>query len=267
MRGSHGASPRRLDEADVRLVPLVIDTSQLDPPPAGFPDCAACPYLTTGTPEICFPCASSGAAPEDGLPCAVCGKGLVEGVPCDNSVCQLDDPEFSDLHVILLRAEDVWTALSRYKYDEDRSWAEVLGRIVTGYLDEHAAEMQRYDVITTGALYVGPRANRLWDHLRLILEAAQAHGPQWPFAYDVIDKSGPTGQFLGRSAETRRKIAEHSLRRALSIPDPALVEGKRVLVLDDVYSEGYSMREMARCLKEAGAVEVAGLVFARKKGG
>ena len=245
----------------------MIDISQLDPHPAGFPDCAGCPYVTTGTPEVCFSCASTGAEPGDGPTCAVCGKELVDGAPCDNSVCQLDDPEFSDLHAILLRAEDVWTALSRYKYDEDRSWAEVLGRIVTGYLDERAADMRRYDLITTGALYVGPRANRLWDHLRLILEAAQAHGPQWPFAYDLIAKSGPTGQFLGRSAETRRKIAEHSLRAALSVPDPALVQGKRVLVLDDVYSEGYSMREMARCLKEAGAAEVGGLVFGRKKGG
>ena len=96
-----------------------------------------------------------------GLPVLARGKELVDGAPCDNSVCQLDDPEFSDLHAILLRAEDVWTALSRYKYDEDRSWAEVLGRIVTGYLDERAADMRRYDLITTGALYVGPRANRL----------------------------------------------------------------------------------------------------------
>jgi predicted amidophosphoribosyltransferase len=245
----------------------VIDISTLDPPPAGFPGCQACPCLLTGTAQICFSCASTGAEPGGGPTCAVCGKELAERAPCDNSVCLLDDPEFSDLHTVLLRAEDVWTALTRYKYDEDRSWAEVLGRIVTGYLDEHEAAMRRYDVITTGALYVGPRANRLWDHLRLILEAAQAHGPSWPFAYDVIAKSGPTGQFLGRSAGTRRKIAEHSLRAALSIPDPARVAGKRVLVLDDVYSEGYSMREMARCLREAGAAEVAGLVLARKKGG
>jgi predicted amidophosphoribosyltransferase len=37
--------------------------------------------------------------------------------------------------------------------------------------------------------------------------------------------------------------------------------------VDDVYSEGFSLREMARVLRLAGAEEVAGLVFARKKGG
>jgi predicted amidophosphoribosyltransferase len=53
----------------------------------------------------------------------------------------------------------------------------------------------------------------------------------------------------------------------LSVPDPERVAGKRVLVLDDVYSEGFSMREMARVLTLAGAAEVAGVVFARRKGG
>jgi predicted amidophosphoribosyltransferase len=38
-------------------------------------------------------------------------------------------------------------------------------------------------------------------------------------------------------------------------------------VFDDVYSEGFSLREMARVLLGAGAAEVAGLVLARRKGG
>jgi predicted amidophosphoribosyltransferase len=161
----------------------------------------------------------------------------------------------------------VWAAVCRYKYDEDRDWARILGRILVGFLEEHRDELQHYDLITTGALYVGPRARRLWDHLRLVLDAAAAEGPDWPFAPDLIVKSGPTGQFLGRGVETRRAIAEHSLRAALSVPEPERVAGRRVLVVDDVYSEGFSLREMARALRLAGAAEVAGLVFARKKGG
>ena len=67
--------------------------------------------------------------------------------------------------------------------------------------------------------------------------------------------------------ETRRAIAEHSLRKALAVRGPDLVAGRRVLVLDDVYSEGFSLREMAQVLLGAGAAEVGGLVLARRKGG
>jgi predicted amidophosphoribosyltransferase len=245
----------------------VLDLSQLEPPPAGLPGCKACPYLVTGTPAICFSCADRGREPLTGAACQVCGEPLAGDGPCPNTVCTLEDRAFSRIHTVSWRAEDVWTAVCRYKYDEDRDWAPVLGRVLVGYLDEHREQMQRYDVITMGALYVGPRARRLWDHLRLISDAAHAVGPAWPFVPDVITKSGPTGQFLGRGVETRRAIAEHSLRSALAVPHPELVAGRRVLVVDDVYSEGFSLREMARVLLEAGADEVAGLVFARKKGG
>lgn len=245
----------------------MIDLRLLEPQPAGFPDCAGCPYRATGTPAICFSCANGGAHPAVEAACPVCAQELPADGPCANTVCTYEDRWFSGIYTVSARPEQMWDAICRYKYDEDRSWSVVLGRILTGFLEERRADLEQYDLITAGALYVGPRANRLWDHLRLILDAAGTDGPTWPFAPDLITKAAPTGQFLGRSVQTRRAIAEHSLRNALAVPEPHRVVGRRVLVLDDVYSEGFSLREMARVLRLAGAAEVAGLVFARKKGG
>jgi len=244
-----------------------MDLRDLDPQPAGFPNCMRCPYRATGTPAICFSCANDGGVPAAGPACRVCGQPLVGADPCSNTVCTLEDRWFSSIYTVSWRAEEVWTAVCRYKYDEDREWAAILGRILAGFLEERRADLERYDLITAGALYVGPRARRLWDHLRLVLDAAQADAPGWPFCPDLITKAGPTGQFLGRSVATRRAIAEHSLRDALAVPEPERVAGRRVLVVDDVYSEGFSLREMARVLVRSGAEEVAGLVFARRKGG
>jgi predicted amidophosphoribosyltransferase len=182
-------------------------------------------------------------------------------------VCTLDDPFFARIHTVCDRPEDMWNAIMSYKYGEDRSWADVLGRILVGFLDDRRGDFERYDVITTGAIYVGPRAQRLWDYLSLILDAAAREGPHWPFAPGLIAKSGPTARFLGISTHARQRIAEGELRAALSIPTPARVAGRRVLVFDDVYSEGFSLREMARVLLAAGATEVAGLVLTRRKGG
>ncbi len=142
----------------------------------------------------------------------------------------------------------------------------MLARLLVEFLDG-SPQARRFDLITTGALYVGPRAHRLWDHLRLVLDAAGRLDPRWPFAPDLITKEVPTGRFLGIGVEERRAIAEGELRAALAVPDPGRVAGRRVIVIDDVYSEGFSLREMARALRRAGATEVAGLVFARRKGG
>lgn len=239
----------------------------LDPPVAGFPACSACFYQAHGTPAVCFSCAHGGTAAAPACTCAVCGQALWDGDPCPNTVCHYGDRYFSVLYTVSEQPEQMWTAISRYKYDEDRSWAQVLGRVLVSFLEEHSEDLARFDLITPCALYVGPDAKRLWDHLQLIVEAARQEGSTWPFVDDLIVKSVPTGRFLGIGPAERRAIAEGELRAALSVPDPERVAGRRILVLDDVYSEGFSMREMARALLAAGATEVAGLVFARRKGG
>ncbi len=243
------------------------DLEELGPSPVGFHACPACVYRTSGTPAICFPCATAGSPVVSAPTCALCGQPLKVASPCPNTVCTLDDPFFTRIHTVCDRPEEMWDAIMSYKYGEDRSWADVLGRILAGFLDDHQEDFERYDVITTGAIYVGPRAQRLWDYLSLILDAAAREGPHWPFAPGLIAKSGPTARFLGISPQARQQIAEGELRAALSVPAPARIAGRRVLVFDDVYSEGFSLREMARVLLAAGATEVAGLVLTRRKGG
>ena len=207
---------------------------------------------------------STQPAPDGG--CGVCGQALVDGV-CPNTVCRMPDRQFSNILTVSENSEEMWELLCRYKYDEDKDLAEELARSLVDFLDSHRGEVERFEVITTIALYVGPQAQRLWDYLRLILDAAARMEPRWPFAPDIITKAVPTGRFLGLGVEERRAIAEGELRDALVVPEPKRVEGKRVLVIDDVYSEGFSMREMARALRQAGAIEVAGLVLDRRKGG
>jgi predicted amidophosphoribosyltransferase len=245
---------------------MPLDLRGLSPAPAGFGSCAGCAYRDSGTPAICVSCATATTEEMAGPRCASCDQPLGDG-RCANAVCNLDDRYFSRIYAVCDRPEAMWRVIMDYKYEEQRAWADVLGRILVGYLDEHRDEMAGYDLITSGAIYVGPRAQRLWDYLRLILQAAQREGPDWPFAPGLIAKSGPTGRFLGIDPQARREIAEGDLRAALSVPEPDRVVGRRILVMDDVYSEGYSLREMARALLDAGAAEVAGLVFARRKGG
>jgi predicted amidophosphoribosyltransferase len=246
---------------------MPIRVQALEPAPAGFDSCAACAYRTTGTPAICYSCTTAGRAGPGGPSCRVCGQLLDHRGRCPSAVCGLADRCFSRLYTVSDRSEEMWRAVYRFKYGGERDRAEVLGRILVGYLEANRVELAGYDLITTGAIYVGPRAHRLWDYLRVIVEAAERQGPGWAFAPGLIAKSGPTGRFLGLGAAERRRIAEGELRAALSVPEPDRVVGRRILVFDDVYSEGFSLREMARVLREAGAAEVAGLVLTRRKGG
>jgi predicted amidophosphoribosyltransferase len=246
---------------------MPIDLQDLRPPPAGFGMCLSCVYGSTGAPELCFACTTRGHTVRRAPSCPVCGQVLDGTGGCPNAVCTLEDRYFDRVYTVSERPDEMWNAVYSYKYGEERGWADVLARILVGFLEENREELQRFEVITNGAIYVGPRAVRLWDYLRLVLDAAGRLRPGLPIAPGLIAKSGPTGRFLGIDPAARRAIAEGELRSALSVPEPDRVAGKRVLVFDDVYSEGYSLREMARVLHGAGAVEVSGLVLARVKGG
>ncbi|OGZ66411.1 MAG: hypothetical protein A3C50_02595 [Candidatus Staskawiczbacteria bacterium RIFCSPHIGHO2_02_FULL_43_16] len=60
------------------------------------------------------------------------------------------------------------------------------------------------------------------------------------------------------------KEREENLRGAFNIKNPAQIQGKKIFLIDDVYTTGSTMAECARVLKEAGAKQVWGIVIARE---
>ena len=66
-------------------------------------------------------------------------------------------------------------------------------------------------------------------------------------------------------AQLKREARLHNVRGAFLV-DPlrvSLIQGKRVVLVDDVMTSGASLFSAAQALREAGAASVTGLVFAR----
>jgi hypoxanthine phosphoribosyltransferase len=66
--------------------------------------------------------------------------------------------------------------------------------------------------------------------------------------------------WLASYGEGRVSAGRCELRAGLQRP----VEGRKVLLIDDVFDSGLSLGEAARIVREAGAIEVRSAVFARK---
>jgi predicted amidophosphoribosyltransferase len=247
----------------------VIDLSTLDRPPLGFAECRHCAYREAGSAAICFACSAEviEAPPADA--CEVCSRPCEPGEQCANPVCHFPDRHFTRVHAISMREGQMKWAISRFKYDGKTGWRAILGRILVGYLDEHLDLFADYDMIIPSPTFMGPGAHRTFDHTRLIVEAAQIEDPiSWPFAYDRIVKEAATERFATKGAvktwRERKQIAEGPLRAALRVPYAAAVAGKRILVFDDVFTDGFTIREVARSLLEADAAEVSEVVLARQ---
>ena len=60
-----------------------------------------------------------------------------------------------------------------------------------------------------------------------------------------------------------RKERLTNLRRAFSVAKPAHIQGKRILLVDDVFTTGTTLHECAKTLRRAGSGQVYGLTLAR----
>jgi predicted amidophosphoribosyltransferase len=155
-------------------------------------------------------------------------------------------------------------ALLRYKYHGEWWWSAEFARLIAAYLDANASWFEDFDVLAAVPTYSGPGARRKWDPVRRILEELMALvGGAWEIDPDLVLKVAETPPMQGLDWASRQTLAAGELRDALVVPRRDAVSGATVLVLDDVMTEGSTLREVARALRSAGAAEVAGLVVAR----
>lgn len=155
-------------------------------------------------------------------------------------------------------------SLLRYKYHGEWWRAAELGRLVSNYLKTNSTWFEEFEVLAGVPAYSGPAARRGWDPVRLILEElATLLGASWKVEPDLVVKATETPAMQGLDWSSRQSLATGPLRAALTVPRPQAIGGARVLVFDDVMTEGSTLREVARALRRAGATEVAGLVLGR----
>jgi len=151
-----------------------------------------------------------------------------------------------------------------YKYRHERWRAAPLARLLASYLSQHATWFEEFDLIVPMPAYLGPGARRRWDPTGLLVQRlSEMLEAGWDVDLRAVSKQAETPALTGRSFTERLALAEGPLRRVLAVADPVRVRRATVLVVDDVFTEGCTLREVARVLLRAGAAEVAGLVLAR----
>lgn len=64
--------------------------------------------------------------------------------------------------------------------------------------------------------------------------------------------------------ELPKKGRDENIKDAFACPRPKEIRNKNIILFDDVYTTGATMREAAKALKRAGAKQIVGLTVARR---
>ncbi|MBR5792494.1 MAG: ComF family protein [Ruminiclostridium sp.] len=148
------------------------------------------------------------------------------------------------------------TEISRFKFqnhpDHAKAYGPVLAKQIRFFLPG------AYDCITWVPVSQATLKKRGYDQAQLLAEeTAKALGTQ---AVPLLEKvkNNPA-----QSSLTDGRKRESNVAGVYAVPDPNLVKGQRVLVIDDIRTTGATLEEAARTLRKAGASQILAAAFCR----
>ena len=173
--------------------------------------------------------------------------------------CRADAPECTNFRK-KLPFIDSWTAvwyyednarrsLLRYKFRGARSYAKGYGRLLAMKLQQ--AHPDGFDLLTWVPVSPIRKFTRGYDQVELLARAVGRDLGMEPVALlQKIRHNRPQSGIVG---EAKRRANVLGVYR---VKDPALLQGKSVVLLDDIITTGTTAGECARVLLTAGAKEV-----------
>ena len=191
--------------------------------------------------------------------CPVCGKpyGTPEGTDHVCGDCLTDKPPFDLARSAGRYDGPLLEAISRLKYQARTAAGVLLGRWMAARSWPGFCPTD-YDWMLPVPLH--PKRLRQRGFNQAVLLGRTVAGTfAIPFDTTVLQRRVHSSPQVGLGRNERKANA----RGAFAVNTPGRIEGKNIVVVDDVYTTGSTVRECARVLKKAGAASVAVLTLAR----
>ena len=195
--------------------------------------------------------------------CNVCGRPFPDASGDDHEcgVCLERPPQFiaARAWACYPREDDhpLREVVQKFKYARKVSLGRPLGRLMARGCQEFLREIDP-DVIVPVPLY--PKRLR-WrgfnQSVLLAREVSRAYGI--PMDLFLLQRRHETAAQTRLAEEERRR----NVRGAFALDPDRPIRGKRVLIVDDVYTSGATVNECSRTLKQGGANEIYVLTLAR----
>ncbi len=186
--------------------------------------------------------------------CSICSRELDEkfrqGTLCLDCVRWENDPQWAGYlteNISLFHYNEFMKEIiAKYKYRGDYALAEVF----SFYLKDYLKKLE-YDLITVIPLSDERLKERGFNQAEALLDVAKIECAQ------LLTRIHTEKQ----SKKSRQERI--SLSQVFQVTDEPIVQGKRIVIIDDIYTTGSTLRHAAKALKLAGASNIKSLTIAR----
>ncbi len=191
--------------------------------------------------------------------CPGCGRGMSSSAPGDHlcASCLRTPPLFSTVFAVALYQKPLSTLVHRLKYQGDMAVLPALRIIV----EQHPpARLTGNEILIPVPLHTKRLRQRGFNQSALLVDVLFP-GNKSLLRVDFLQRHRHTDPQTGLDGRARRK----NLKGAFAVRNGVLCSGKRVVLVDDVYTTGSTVAECSRVLLRAGASEVHVVTLARVK--
>ncbi len=225
--------------------------------------CASCnePLSTDAVPLLCDPCRTRIRPVPLSMPrCPRCGRPFVSTAAVSHSpthhcgTCRSRKPAYTKAYTLYAYESPLREAIHALKYQGKLVLAPALGELLVRALPKPLT----IDYVIPVPL--GParlRSREFNQSLLLARQVAQALGVPLDFISLQRRLDSPPQTSLSRRA---RLV---NLRRAFHVEHAAALQGKRILLVDDVMTTGTTVNECAKTLRKSGSGDVYVATLAR----
>jgi ComF family protein len=199
---------------------------------------------------------SSPLCPRCGMPfeCAEGGDHL-----CDQ--CIAGEKPYAVARSMALYEGALHDAIQKFKYRGKTGIGTTLGNLMADFASG-IWDMQAFDLIVPAPLHIKKLRERGFNQA-VVLSQPVSRRFRIPLDFSSLKRIRATPPQVGMGKHARPL----NVKGAFAVQNQEAVEGKRILLIDDVYTTGSTLIECSRVLVDAGAAAVAVLTAARAIGG
>ncbi len=224
-------------------------------------DCISCgtPLHTDPVPFLCRPCWQR-IRPLHGPACPRCGRPFPSSIALLHSPdhlcgdCRRHRPAFTRAWSAYPYEPPLREAIRLFKYRRKVALAGALGQL----WQSACPNLPDIDLIMPVPLHASRLREREFNQALLLADRLNRRF-QLPLSHDNLVRVRETQP----QTELTRRARRQNLRRAFGIQRPREIDGKRILLIDDVMTTGTTVNECAKALRRAGAGDVFVATLAR----